>query len=63
MDVATILGNLGPVVAVVIPAVVIAGASIIDALVPTPAENTTLWYVKKVVGWLAVNVGNARNAK
>ncbi len=59
----TILERLGPVAAVVAPALVIAGASIVDALVPTPAEGSALWYVKRVVGWLAVNVGNAKNAK
>ncbi len=58
-----VLGSLGPVAAVVIPAVVIAGASIVDALVPTPAEGSVLWYVKKVVSWLAINIGNAKNAK
>jgi len=55
--------SFGPVAAVVVPAVVIAGASIVDALVPTPTKGSVLWYVKVVVGWLAVNVGNAKNAK
>jgi hypothetical protein len=58
-----LLGKFGPVGVVVVPAIVIAAASIVDALVPSPAENSPLWYVKKVVGWLAVNVGNAKNAK
>ena len=58
-----LLGKFGPVAVVVVPAIVIATASIVDALVPSPDENSALWYVKKVVGWLAVNVGNAKNAK
>lgn len=58
-----LLGKFGPVGVVVVPAIVIATASIVDALVPSPTANSALWYVKKVVGWLAVNVGNAKNAK
>ncbi|GEM_PF-5599980 len=61
MDVSTILEKLGPSGAVIVPAVVIAGASILDALVPMPKQGTVLWYVKKVVAWLAVNIGNAKN--
>jgi hypothetical protein len=63
MDFGSELAKLGPVGVVVVPAVVIAGASIFDALVPTPAEDSVLWYVKKVVSWLAFNIGNAKNAK
>ncbi len=61
MDVNTILGNIGPAGTVIIPALVIAGASILDALVPMPTEGSGLWYVKKVVAWLAVNIGHAKN--
>lgn len=61
MDVNTILGNIGPAGAVIVPALVIAGASILDALVPLPAEGSALWYLKKVVAWLAVNIGHAKN--
>ncbi len=63
MDFGSLLEKLGPVGAAVVPALMIAAASIIDAVVPTPAENTPLWYVKKVVSWLAINIGNAKNAK
>ncbi len=63
MDFAVILEKLGPVGAAAIPAMLIAAASIIDAVVPTPAENSPLWYVKKVVSWMAFNIGNAKNAK
>lgn len=58
-----ILGGFGPVAVVVVPALVIASASIFDALVPTPLEGTPLWYVKRVIAWLAVNVGHAKNAE
>ena len=61
MDVNTILANIGPAGAVIVPALVIAGASILDALVPMPVEGSALWYVKKVVAWLAVNIGHAKN--
>ncbi len=61
MDISTILAKVGPAGVVIVPAVVIAGASILDALVPLPAEGSALWYVKKVVAWLAVNIGNAKN--
>ena len=63
MDFSVILAKFGPAGAVIVPAVVIAAASIVDALVPAPAANSPLWYVKKVVSWLAVNIGNAKNAK
>jgi hypothetical protein len=63
MDVGSLIEKLGPVGAAVVPALVIAAASIIDAVVPTPAENTPLWYVKKAISWLAMNIGNAKNAK
>ncbi len=63
MDIGSLIAKFGPTGAVIVPAVVIAAASIVDALVPTPAENTPLWYVKKLVSWLAVNIGNAKNAK
>jgi len=62
MDFAKVIDALGPTAAV-IPAVVIAGASIFDALVPLPKEGTMLFYVKKVVAFLAVNFGNAKNAR
>ena len=63
MDFSGVLATFGPVGAVVVPAVVIASASIVDALVPTPAEGSVPWYLKKVVGWLAFNIGHAKNAK
>lgn len=47
---------------VAITAVVTAAAGI-TALTPTPKDDAVLGKVRKVLDWLALNIGNARNEK
>lgn len=42
---------------------VIAAASAISAVTPTPKDDGIVKFLKKVVDWFALNIGNAKNAK
>ena len=58
-----LIEKLGPWAIIVIPALISAAASILDAMFPQPAEGSLWYYVRKVVSWLAVNIANAKNAR
>lgn len=58
----TVYSLFDPTAVVIFSVSVIAASSILDALVPMPAEGSALFWVKKIIGVLAVNVRNARNA-
>lgn len=51
--------NWGTILTVVTS--VIAAASAIAAVTPTPKDDGIVKAVMKVVNWLAINVGNAKN--
>lgn len=42
---------------------VVAAAAGITALTPTPKDDAALAKVRRVLDWLALNVGNAKNEK
>jgi len=46
-----------------VAAYVIAGASAVAAVFPNPKVNAVLLILRKIVDCLAINVGNAKNAK
>ena len=58
MDVNTIWSEL----TVWVPRLVLA-ASAAAAVLPKPAEGSTWATVRNVLDWLALNVGNSKNAK
>ena len=51
--------HLGELVAILTGAVTVASA--IAALTPTPKDDTVVGKVYKVIDWLALNVGKAKN--
>ena len=54
-----ISSHLGEIVAILTGAVTVASA--IAALTPTPKDDNVVGKVYKVVDWLALNVGKAKN--
>ncbi len=42
---------------------VVAAAATIAAIFPAPAEGSKWGYVRKVIDFLAINIGNAKNVK
>lgn len=56
--------RMSPEVFVIIAgSLVSCASSIISALVPMPKEGSAWVWIRKIVDLLAVNIGNAKNAK
>lgn len=49
-------------IAAIVP-IVISAASAISAIFPVPAEGSKWVIVRKAIDFLAINLGNAKNAK
>ncbi|EPY01365.1 hypothetical protein K678_11226 [Magnetospirillum fulvum MGU-K5] len=64
IDLMTLLAALGvspPVAALAVP-VAVAAASALDAAIPQPATGSWWIWPRRLLSWLALNVGHARNA-
>lgn len=58
----TILAFLTDNIWVQVLTIVVTAASGILILFPVPAQGSALWYVRKVIEWLALNLGQGKNA-